>query len=114
MEAGELRPGIERRVSFTLSSGGIVPDQPGCYALTTFSGEIVYIGQTDDLNRRFAEHCGDPDKRVMTPFGVVQFLQFRRCPLSDLNDLESTWTNQYEMRNGGELPYLGRLRPPSG
>ena len=113
MKASELCPAVKKQVVFALASIGVVPDVPGCYALTAFSGEIVYIGQSRNLNRRFAEHCEDPDKRTMTPFGVVQFMYFRLCDVSDLDHLEARWTNQFAMRSGGALPYLGRVNPPS-
>ena len=36
-----------------------LPSSPGAYAITNPANSVIYIGQTDNLSRRIAEHRAD-------------------------------------------------------
>jgi len=56
---------------------GCVPDEPGVYVFADFRG-VLYVGRTDCLRRRFAQHLEGSHNRWLTaalsrPLGAVSF-----------------------------------------
>ncbi len=39
--------------------GESLPEAAGVYAVTKLDRSVIYIGRTDNLKRRMAEHCND-------------------------------------------------------
>ena len=106
-----LRPKPETKVFFELCEYLKVPETSGCYVLTNNSGDILYIGQTDNLHRRFQEHLDDSQKTQLTSEGRVFWFYYLLCEERDLDLLENSWLNVYETYNG-HLPILNKRRAP--
>lgn len=53
MNIEQLEPKPTKKVKFSLSAYKKVPKISGCYVLTTFDNNILYIGKTVNLFRRF-------------------------------------------------------------
>jgi len=56
MKISELKPLPESKTNFKLSQYNFIPTFSGCYVLTTFNDDILYIGQAVNLRRRFEQH----------------------------------------------------------
>jgi len=99
-----------RHVSFTLSEAAGLPKDPGIYCIcaspvgrqqpeeTTpndLFGRLftpIYIGRTDNLKRRFDEHCKRPSVKVEAAkkcFGACLQFWFHRLPLERIADEEA-------------------------
>lgn len=50
------KPGRPQKYDPSTGSGNRPPAQPGEYRIRDASGEITYIGETNDLRRRMGEH----------------------------------------------------------
>ncbi|MCY3569247.1 MAG: hypothetical protein OXH38_11500, partial [Chloroflexi bacterium] len=59
-----------------------------------------------------SQHLDDPSKRKQTKWGVAQWIDYRSCEPEELAQLESAWTRQYRMNEGGELPAFNKVNPP--
>ncbi len=111
MKISQLVPEVSLRVAFTLRYRKFVPREPGCYVLTTLHGDVLYIGLTDDLHRRFGDHRGDDEKCEPTPHGTAYWFYYLPYELSKLETLERTWLNIYVV-NHGERPFFNKVDSP--
>lgn len=111
MTISELTPQPSEKVAFKLSSFKIVPKLSGCYVLTTFNNEILYIGLTDSLYSRFQQHLDNPEKTNPTKIGKAVWFFYLLYDVNNLPKLERTWINQY-VSNNGELPVLNKINSP--
>ena len=112
MLASLLNPPTSGKVEFSYSSSHSTPLESGCYALTTFDGTILYIGQAVNICNRMEQHL-DSDKNVKTRWGVPYWLYYKLCPVYELDNLETGWVNEYKIKSRGELPYFNKINPPS-
>lgn len=53
---GIYKPGHPKKYNPTTGEGQIPPAKPGEYRICDEEGKIVYIGETNDLNRRMKQH----------------------------------------------------------
>jgi excinuclease UvrABC nuclease subunit len=49
MNITALVPAPARREAFRRNRERFIPDKPGCYALTNFSKEVMYVGLAKNL-----------------------------------------------------------------
>src|SRR2546430_747306 len=105
MMVGELFPVVETRIQFSFRYQKHVPSISGCYVLTTFKGEVLYVGLSDSLRRRFGEHRGSYEKCEATEIGKAFWFYFLEQPEKEIYRVERTWQNQYCAIHG-ELPVL--------
>ena len=75
MKVEQLIPKVKERVQFSLKSWKFVPKVTGCYVLTTFDGEVLYVGLTDNLYRRFFEHRDTKEKRNATKGASANYIR---------------------------------------
>ena len=111
MKVSNLIPIIENRYQFNLRFQKFIPNQPGCYVISTFDDEILYVGLTDNLRRRFGEHRGNREKINLTIQGKAFWFYFMTYVKKDLCKMERTWLNQYEVIHGN-LPILNKISSP--
>ena len=100
-----------RSVEFTENEAVSIPDsQPGIYFVCTSPAgrrlsiqrqatdlfatlfAPIYIGRTDNLQRRFLEHCRHPSTKLRTArlcFGASMQFWFHRLPPEELRDTEA-------------------------
>ena len=112
MHFHKLMPSAGSPLLFDWMSIGRIPDTSGCYALSAHDGTVLYIGQAQDINSRIQQHLDSEEKRARTPWGKVQWVCYRLCSLTDLSQLEHTWTTQFKIANRGKLPYFNKIEPP--
>lgn len=111
MKIQQFIPAVEKRFEFTLKFRKFVPRSIGCYVLTTFDGEVLYVGLTDDLNRRFFEHRETKEKRVPTLNGKAFWFYYQTCEEKETFRIERSWLNQY-LGFHGILPVLNKINSP--
>ena len=112
MRITQLQPLPNCRVSFKRSEYKKVSTAPGCYVLTTFQGEILYIGKTDrSLDVRFQEHLGNSEKTQPTDEGKAFWFYFLEYESNKIGVLEKTWVNAF-VTTEGRLPLLNKISPP--
>jgi len=107
-----LKPEPTGKIAFSYDTLHTVPQDSGCYALTTHDGTILYIGQTIDICQRMEQHLDDGSKRTQTPWGVIFWLHYRLCDAGDLNNLENGWVNEHVLKEG-QMPFFNKARPPA-
>lgn len=81
----------------------------GCYALTTITGHILYLGLATTLVQRFVQHLDTPEKVAPTPEGRAAL--FHWIPTSALEATERGWLNAHRVKEG-KLPILNKLDSP--
>jgi len=62
----QLEPFPPVKSPFKYSAYKNIPRNAGCYILTTFSSDILYIGLSTNLYNRFQQHLDSPDKVRIT------------------------------------------------
>ena len=110
MKRVDLDPRPERREAFSLRREKFVPTTSGCYVLTTFSEEVLYVGLAKNLRQRMNDHLDNDEKRALTGNGRAIF--FYWLERDDIEKVERTWMNthiQYE----STLPILNKVFSPT-
>lgn len=113
MFVSSLTPEIGDKAEFSYSALRDIPEESGCYVLTTYDGTILYIGQSINVCRRIEQHLDKDDKRKKTPWGVAFWAYYALCPAIELDALEGGWVYQYRMREKGNLPFFNKVMPPA-
>jgi len=111
MKIEQLSPEPCNKVQFKLSFYKSVPKISGCYILTTFENDILYIGLSDNLYNRFQQHLDNPQKTQPTIIGKAVWFFYMEYDTNNLPKLERTWLNQFESTQG-ELPILNKVNSP--
>ncbi len=111
MKLEKLIPLPKNKVLFELSSFNSVPKETGCYVLTTFDNDILYIGLSDNLFDRFQQHLDNPEKTNPTKEGKAIWFYFTIYDPKNLPKLERTWINQFAAIHG-RFPILNKVNSP--
>lgn len=111
MRIDELVPLPKDKVLFAFSSFKLVPNSFGCYVLTTFDNDILYIGLSENLHERFKQHLQNPDKTKPTNEGRAVWFYFKSHDPRNLEQLERTWLNQFVTKHG-RRPILNKADSP--
>lgn len=111
MNVKELFPAPHGNTPFRRDRQKFLPASPGCYVLTTFAGDVLYLGLTVDIRRRMGEHLDTPGKRAVTPCGRAITFHWLIC--KDLEKVERTWMNIH-IQHEGRLPVLNGAYSPIG
>jgi hypothetical protein len=110
MNIAELIPRPASTETFRRNRQRFVPAEPGCYALTTFLGVVLYIGLSVNLQRRMGEHLDSPEKTKETPLGRA--VLFHWTEGANTNQIEHTWLNIH-IQQEGTLPILNKIYSPT-
>lgn len=113
MKINQLLPLPKDKVLFKLTSFKFVPKASGCYVLTTFYNDILYIGLSDSLFYRFQQHLANSEKTNPTQEGKTIWFYYTIYNPHNLPKLERTWINQFVALNG-QLPILNKVNSPVG
>lgn len=109
MKTEKLVPLIEKTVEFDFSRQKLIPETFGCYAISNFESEIIYIGKAVNLKQRFGQHLDNSEKTGMTKLGRAYWFSFRLCVDEyEISRLERGWLNHFEL-NMAELPLLNKI-----
>jgi excinuclease UvrABC nuclease subunit len=111
MNVIELDPVITDYCQFSFREHKFVPKESGCYVLANFNKEILYIGKSEDLYRRFAEHRDNKEKTAQTSQGTAFWFFYLPCDTKEVFRIERTWLNEYATSHGN-LPPLNKIQSP--
>ena len=92
---------------FDLSESIHTPSHSGCYLLTNFDGDVIYIGQSNNLYRRMQEHLANPRMTARTRLGYASWFYYGLWEQGEIIRIESEMLFQYQMAEG-QLPPLNR------
>jgi hypothetical protein len=110
MNVSELQPRPPHRENFDRKRDRFVPERSGCYVLTTFNGDVLYIGLAENLRRRMNDHLDNSAKTNPTAFGKAFW--FYWIESAETNKVERTWMNIY-IQSEGALPVLNKVYSPT-
>ncbi len=110
MKVSELTPYPAHTETFKRSRQRFIPAESGCYVLTTFLGDVLYIGLSNNLRRRMGEHLDNPDKTNETALGRA--VLFHWSEGKNMNQIERTWMNIH-IQSEGVLPILNSIYSPT-
>jgi hypothetical protein len=112
MKVDQLRPVPDQRTQFAWSHHVTVPENPGCYALVTYGGKVLYVGlATDSIRDRMGSHLNTPEKCKSGALGVPYWFYYRLCSSSEVAPVERGWMNQSFMEDGA-MPLLNKIYSP--
>lgn len=109
MNISALVPAPSHCEPFKRNRERFVPERPGCYVLTSFSGTVLYIGLAENLRRRMNNHLDDPLKTEETKLGRA--ILFHWIESQDTNKIERTWLNTHVLHEA-VLPILNKIYSP--
>ncbi len=112
MNVSKLDPAPARHETFRRNRERFISEGAGCYALTNFSQEVMYVGRAKNLRRRFIQHLDSPDKTAVTSLGKAMiFWWLETAEINKLEKLERTWMNIHSLHEGAR-PTLNRVDSP--
>ncbi len=111
MNINKLTPAPQGKVKFDLSMHYKVPQESGCYVITTYEEDILYIGKAVNIHKRFKKHLDSPEKTSLTPKGQAIWFHWLEWDKTKLNALEGGWANFYKAAEG-ERPIMNLIDPP--
>lgn len=111
MKLQELKPCATAKVQFKLASFKAVPKVDGCYVLTTFDDDILYLGLSNNLHERFKQHLDNAEKTNPTVDGKAIWFYYTTYDKKNLPQLERSWINQF-LSTHGRLPILNKINSP--
>ena len=111
MNVSDLGPKVVLRETFSMAYLKRVTSQGGTYVLTNFSGEILYIGVTNNIKRRMKEHLNSEKYSVVTPQGASYWFYYRVSKEEKCFAIERGWLNQVILSEG-YFPYFNKISSP--
>lgn len=112
MRIDRLKPCPKSFTQFAWSHHVTAPTNPGCYALVTYAGIVLYVGlASSSIADRMAVHLETEAKRKGTPDGVPFWLYYVECPACEVKSLERGWMNQSILEDG-VIPPLNKVYSP--
>ena len=112
MMVQELKETDLLRIEFSKMQIPVVPRESGIYVLANYSGFILYIGVSKNLQRRMLEHLNAETKSQLTPVGKAYWFFYKTCPETDFRPGERGWLHQFQLHEGN-LPYFNKIEAPS-
>jgi hypothetical protein len=109
MRVEALIPQPTQVETFKRARERFIPERSGCYALTTFRREVLYVGLAKNLRRRMNNHLDSETKRAVTALGRASL--FFWIESAEIERIERTWMNIHIQQEGG-LPLLNSVYSP--
>lgn len=109
MKVGLLVPAPSDSESFRRDRERYIPRRSGCYALTTFELDVLYVGLSTNLRVRFSQHLDSSAKVSLTPMGRA--VLFHWLERTDLNRVERSWL-AIHVQEEGVRPILNKMDSP--
>ena len=88
----------------------------GIYALYWWDKDLIYIGKSDNISRRFNEHklcmikgthTNYKVQRAYNKYGFPDFITIQECSLIDINKLEVLWQEEFNSLKSLDLIKAG-------
>lgn len=112
MRVERLSPAADQHTRFAWSHHVAVPNQPGCYALVTYGGDVLYVGLAKtSLQNRMGSHLDTPSKRNGSYLGAPFWFYYLLRPATEVHPIERGWMNQ-AILDDGEMPPLNQVYSP--
>ena len=111
MKSSCLFPRPTERVVFRAYYCHLVPRCAGCYAITSFDDDILYIGKSIDLKRRFLEHINSSKNNTKVSICGLIWFYYYVADMKCISDIEKSWMKQHTEAHG-QLPTLNILYAP--
>ena len=112
MKVARLRPVPNLKTQFAWSHHVTVPAHPGCYALVTYDGEVLYVGlATTSIRDRMGAHLDTREKRIPGARGAAYWLYYLLCEPAEVGPIERGWMNQASLEDG-DMPALNKISSP--
>jgi hypothetical protein len=112
MKVDRLTPLPTNREVFAWSHHARVPAKPGCYVLTNFSGEVLYVGQaTVSICDRMGVHLDTDEKRAVGKLGAAYWFYYVVLDPAIVGPVERGWMNQAILETGARPP-LNKMDSP--
>src|SRR5579862_5813782 len=112
MRVGDLSPAPDNKTRFAWSHNVTVPEKPGCYALVTFHGDVLYVGlATANIRSRMRNHLDTAAKRAGASSGVPFWFYYLVEVDRPVGPIERGWMNQAILADG-EMPPLNKIYSP--
>jgi len=112
MIVNELIPIPVNKLEFSYEKRKFIPQKYGCYVLTNFNNEILYIGLSDNLFQRVQKHLDSHEKNDLTKYGRAYWYYYMELDNEkQIYSTERGWLNLYELKHG-ELPPLNKNHSP--
>lgn len=89
MKLESLVPLPTHHETFKRNRERFVPSTSGCYVLTTFESDVLYIGLSVNLRKRMNDHLDSPQKTRTSKNGRAVF--FHWLESANINKIERTW-----------------------
>jgi hypothetical protein len=109
MNVSTLDPHPIKSEAFRRNREKFIPEGSGCYVLTNFLRQVMYIGLARNLRRRFNQHLDNNKKTEVTRLGKAVLLFWLET--DDINKVERTWMNIH-IQHEGTLPLLNAVYSP--
>ena len=90
----------------------------GIYSLYWEEQDLIYIGQSQNIEGRFKEHTNDLSKNKHSnykvqdayhKYGLPELIILEKCELSQLNDLEIVWQKEFNSLDSLDLIEAGQV-----
>lgn len=109
MKLDMLVPQPINHETFKRNRERFVPEESGCYVLTTFSHDVLYVGLAKNLRSRMNNHLDNEQKTVPTIIGRATYFYWLEC--QEIEKIERTWMNIH-VQHEGMLPPLNKAYSP--
>ena len=87
-----------------------MPESSGCYALTNINDEVIYIGQSLNLNRRMQQHLDTSRMTKTTSAGLAVWFYYGLLPPEKIEGIELRLIFNFKAVEG-KLPLFESKRP---
>jgi hypothetical protein len=113
LKVGDLKPSLSERVLFSWSHHKQVPAKSGCYVLTNFTGDVLYVGlASTSIRDRMGVHLETVEKRSVGPSGAAYWFHYLLFDRQKLPQIEQGWINQAILATGARPP-LNKIDSPT-
>lgn len=100
MQVGHLQIALSGRTYFQPESLHLVPNHPGCYVLSDWNDEILYIGKTNSLHRRMGEHLNNAQQGGFTYWNNVVWFDYVLLYFHQIDQTEQALLTQHQQQTG--------------
>lgn len=109
MKLASLVPIPMKYETFRRNREKFVPERSGCYVLTSFSHDVLYVGLAKNLRSRMNNHLDDNEKVAPTSLGRATYFYWFES--QEIEKVERTWMNIH-IQHEGALPLLNSVYSP--
>ena len=110
MKVQALDVRLSKRARYARWAHNDVQVESGCYAIANVLDDILYIGQSENLQRRFSQHLDDSRMNGDRSIGLAHWFYWFSTPTDQLLATEARLLSQFKFHTG-KLPPLNRVGP---